>query len=62
MEDNDKVKRSMTSNPILRYNSKDGRNMYMLNIPKLLIWLCAFMLAITAANIILACSTNFSCG
>ena len=36
--------------------------MYLLNVPKLIIYLCVLMLIATLANIILACATNFSCG
>lgn len=36
--------------------------MYLLNVPKLIIYLCILMLIGTLTNITLACATNFSCG
>jgi hypothetical protein len=61
MEDNDKAMRSPGSRPLLRYTQKEGRNMYQLNIPKFMIWLCLLMCVLTATNLIFACTTNFTC-
>jgi hypothetical protein len=61
MVSNEKEHRHSLSVPLFSYSLKGGRASYSVNIPKLMFLLALLELVMVLGNLILACSTNFSC-
>jgi hypothetical protein len=61
MASNEKDYRHSLSVPLFSYTLKKNRGVYSLNIPKLMFLLAFLELLMVLSNLVLACSTNFSC-